>query len=144
MDIPLELSFYNLESSDALKQAVRGHVNKLEQFHDHIIGCRVVIELPHKSQKASGNPPDVHIVVRVPGKEIVVSKELAHNGHKKAATDAYAVLDDAFSVAQKQLKDYRRVSHGDVKHKSGQPRGTGDDCGLHLPSTRGSGECGMG
>ena len=118
MDIPLELSFHNLESSDALKDAVRGHVNKLEQFHDHIIGCRVVIEMPHKSQKASGNPPDVHIVVRVPGKEIVVSRELSHNGHKKAATDAYSVLDDAFSVAQKQLKDYRRISHGDVKHKS--------------------------
>ena len=92
MDIPLELSFHNMESSDALKKAVRGHVDKLEQFHDHIIGCRVVIEMPHRSQKASGNPPDVHIVVRVPGKEIVVSKELAHNGHKKAATDAYAVL----------------------------------------------------
>lgn len=126
MDIPLELSFHNLPSSDALKEAVRGHVNKLEQFHDHIIGCRVVIEMPHKSQKASGNPPDVHIVVRVPGKEIVVSKELAHNGHKKAATDAYAVLDNAFGVAQQQLKAYRRVLHGDVKYKSGQPRGTGE------------------
>ena len=91
---------------------------KLEQFHDHIIGCRVVIEMPHKSQKASGNPPDVHIVVRVPGKEIVVSREYNHVGHKKAATDAYAVLDDAFQVAQKQLKDHRRVSHGDVKYKS--------------------------
>jgi ribosome-associated translation inhibitor RaiA len=119
MDIPLELSFHNLESSDALKNAVRAHVTKLEQFHDHIIGCRVVIEMPHKSQKASGNPPDVHIVVRVPGKEIVVSHELAHKGHKKAATDAYAVLDNAFGVAQQQLKAYRRVLHGDVKYKSG-------------------------
>ena len=122
MDIPLELSFHNLESSDALKAAVRAHVNKLEQFHDHIIGCRVVIEMPHKSQKASGNPPDVHIVVRVPGKEIVVSREYNHKGHKKAATDAYAVLEESFLVAQKQLKEYRRVSHGDVKHK-GEQRG---------------------
>ena len=125
MDIPLELSFHNMESSDSLKAAVREHVNKLEQFHDHIIGCRVVIEMPHRSQKASGNPPDVHVVVRVPGKEIVVSRELAHGGHKKAATDAYAVLDNAFAVAQKQLKDYRRISHGDVKSKNGEPRGAG-------------------
>jgi hypothetical protein len=102
---------------------VQAHVQKLEQFHDHIIGCRVSIEMPHKSQKASGNPPDVHILIRVPGKEIVVSREYNHAGHKKAATDAYAVLDDAFQVAQKQLKDYRRVSHGDVKYKSGEPRG---------------------
>ena len=124
MDIPLELSFHNMDSSDALKAAVREHVNKLEQFHDHIIGCRVVVELPHKSQKATANLPDVHIVVRVPGKEIVVSRELARGGHKKSATDAYAVLDNAFAVAQKQLKDYRRISHGDVKYKSGEPRGT--------------------
>jgi ribosome-associated translation inhibitor RaiA len=130
MDIPLELTFHNIEASSSLKEAVRGHVKKLEQFHDHIIGCRVVIELPHKSQKASGNPPDVHIVIRVPGKEIVVSRELQHEGHKKAATDAYAVLDEAFLVAQKQLKDYRRVSHGDVKYKSGEPRGASGESGL--------------
>ena len=119
MDIPLELSFHNIDSSDALKDAVNEHLSKLELLHDHIIGCRVVIEMPHKSQKASGNPPDVHIVLRVPGKEIVVSKELAHNGHKKAATDAYAVLDNAFAVAASQLKAYRRISHGDVKSKNG-------------------------
>lgn len=125
MDIPLEISFHNLEPSEALKIAVRGHVGKLEQFHDHIVGCRVTIEMPHKSQKASGNPPDVHIIVRVPGKEIVVSREYRNNGHKKAATDAYAVLDEAFLVAQKQLKDWRRISHGDVKYKAGEPRGAG-------------------
>ncbi len=119
MDIPLELSFHNIEASDALKAAVNEHVSRLEQLHDHIIGCRVVIELPHKTQKARGNQPDVHIVVRVPGKEIVVSKELAHEGHKKSATDAYAVLDNAFAVAASRLKDYRRILHGDVKYKSG-------------------------
>jgi ribosome-associated translation inhibitor RaiA len=121
MDIPLELSFHNVDPSDALKTAVKEHVGKLEQYHDHIIGCRVVIELPHKSQKASGNPPDVHIVLRVPGKEIVVSKELNHDGHKKSATDAYAVLDNAFAVAIGRLKDHRRISHGDVKYKSSEP-----------------------
>jgi ribosome-associated translation inhibitor RaiA len=118
MDIPLELSFHNVEPSDALKNAVQDHVNKLEKFHDHVIGCRVSIEMPHRSQKAVGNPPDVHIVIRVPGKEIVVSRELKHDGHKKAATDVYTVLEDAFLVAQQQLKNYRRISHGDVKHKT--------------------------
>jgi ribosome-associated translation inhibitor RaiA len=118
MDIPLEVAFHNVEPSDGIKTAIREHVARLEKLHDHIIGCRVSIEMPHRSQKAVGNPPDVHIVIRVPGKEIVVSHELKHDGHKKAATDAYAVLEDAFLVAQQQLKDYRRISHGDVKHKS--------------------------
>jgi ribosome-associated translation inhibitor RaiA len=130
MDIPLELSFHNLEPSDALKAAVQDHLSRLEQLHDHIIGCRVSIEMPHKSQKARGNQPDVHIVIRVPGKEIVVSKELAHAGHKKSATDAYAVLDNAFAVAASRLKDYRRISHGEVKYKSGETRGAGGRSGL--------------
>jgi ribosomal subunit interface protein len=130
MDIPLELSFHNLDPSDALKDAVREHVSRLEQFHDHIIGCRVSIEMPHKSQKARGNQPDVHIVIRVPGKEIVVSKELMHAGHKKSATDAYAVLDNAFAVAASRLTEHRRISHGEVKYKSGGPRGASGPSGI--------------
>jgi ribosome-associated translation inhibitor RaiA len=117
MDIPLELSFHNMDSSDALKTAVDGHIAKLEQIDDHIIGCRVVIEMPHKSHRTGQNIPDVHVVVRVPGKELVVSREAAHANGKKAPTDAYALLDDAFRAAQQQLKDYRRILHGEVKAK---------------------------
>ncbi|MGZ5921966.1 MAG: HPF/RaiA family ribosome-associated protein [Rhizomicrobium sp.] len=130
MDIPLELSFHNMDSSDSLKTAVQDRVTKLEQFHDHIIGCRVAIEMPHKSHRTGQNVPDVHIVVRVPGKELVVSREMARASNKKSATDAYAVLDNAFAVAQGQLKDYRRIVQGDVKYKSGEPRGTGGESGL--------------
>lgn len=117
MDISLELSFHNMDASDALKAAVREHVAKLEQFHDHVIGCRVVIEMPHKSHRTGQNVPDVHVVVRVPGKELVVSREMAHAESKKSPTDAYAVLDDAFRAAQQQLKDYRRIVRGEVKAK---------------------------
>jgi ribosome-associated translation inhibitor RaiA len=118
MDTPLELSFHNMDSSDALKTAVDGHLSKLKQFHDHIIGCRVVIEMPHKSHRTGQNIPDVHVVVRVPGKDLVVSREAAHANGKRSPTDAYTLLDDAFRAAQQQLKDYRRIRQGDVKAKS--------------------------
>ncbi len=117
MDIPLELSFHNMEPSDALKAAVQKHVRKLDKFHGHLIGCRVVIEMPHKNHRTGQNLPDVHILLRVPGKELVVSREMAHAGNKKTPTDAYAVLDNAFSVAQAQLKDHHRIVQGDVKYK---------------------------
>jgi ribosome-associated translation inhibitor RaiA len=117
MDIPLELSFHNMDSSDMLKAAVREHVAKLEQFHDHLIGCRVVIEMPHKSHRIGSNTPDVHVVLRVPGREIVVSRELAKGAGAESARDAYAVLDDAFRATQQQLKEYRRIQHGAVKAK---------------------------
>ena len=129
MDTPLELSFHNMDSSDALKTAVDDHVAKLEQIHDHIIGCRVVIEMPHKSHRTGQNIPDIHVVLRVPGKELVVSREAAR-GSEKPPADAYALLDDVFRAAQQQLKDYRRIIQGDVKYKSGEARGARGESGL--------------
>ena len=123
MDIPLELSFHNMDPSDTLKEAVSGHIAKLEQLHDHIIGCRVVIEMPHKSHRVGSNTPDVHVVLRVPGREIVVSRELARGTGEQSTRDAYAVLDDAFRAAQLQLKEYRRILHGDVKAKRRDDQG---------------------
>jgi ribosome-associated translation inhibitor RaiA len=123
MDIPLELSFHNMAPSDALKSAVDTHVERLEQLHAHLVGCRLVIEMPHKRHRTGQNIPDVHIVLRVPGKELVVSREMARASGRKTAADAYAVLDNAFAAAQSQLKAHRRIVQGDVKYKSGEPRG---------------------
>src|SRR3954468_16662667 len=92
MDIPLELAFHNMTPSDSLKSAVEREVERLERFYDHIVGCRVVIEMPHKRHRLGSNVPDVHVVLRVPGREIVVSRELTHAGNKKSAVNAYAVL----------------------------------------------------
>ena len=107
MDIPLELAFHNMTPSDGLSTAVRRHVQKLEHFYGHIIGCRVVIEMPHKSHRLGSNAPDVHVLIRVPGREIIISHERGRD--RRSAPNAYAVLKDAFQAAQQRLKDYRRL-----------------------------------
>lgn len=76
--------------------------------------------MPHKSHRAGSNAPDVHVVLRVPGQEIVVSRGLAHGANKKSATNAYAVVKDVFAAAQHRLKDYRRLRRGDVKSKNSE------------------------
>jgi ribosome-associated translation inhibitor RaiA len=118
MDIPLELAFHNMAPSGALAAVAQQQVRRLEKFYDHIIGCRVVIEMPHKSHRQGQNAPDVHVLLRVPGREIVVSRELTRTGGKKSATNAYAVLRDAFEAVQQRLKDYRQQQRGDVKTKA--------------------------
>jgi ribosome-associated translation inhibitor RaiA len=118
MNIPLELVFHNIAPSDGLTQAVRREVARLERVYDHIVGCRVVIEMPHKSHRLGSNAPDVHVLLRVPGREIIVSRELAHRGEGKSATNAYAVLKDAFEAARQRLKGYRSLRRGEVKSKS--------------------------
>jgi Sigma 54 modulation protein / S30EA ribosomal protein len=115
MDIPLELAFHNMAPSAALSAMARAQVRRLARFHDHIIGCRVVIEMPHKRHRLGQNLPDVHVLLRVPGREIVISRELAHGRDRKASTNAYAVLKDAFQAAQQRLKDYHQLRRGAVK-----------------------------
>ena len=117
MDIPLELAFHNMAPSSALAAAAQQQVRRLEKFYDHIIGCRVVIEMPHKSHRKGQNAPDVHVLLRVPGREIVVRRELARAGSKKSA-DAYAVLREAFQAMQQCLKDFRQQQRGEVKTKA--------------------------
>jgi hypothetical protein len=113
MDIPLELAFHNMAPSAGLTDAVRRQVARLERLDGHIVGCRVVIEMPHKSHRLGGNTPDVHVLLRVPRREIIVSRELAHLGKRPA--NAYAVLADAFGAARQRLMDYRRQQRGEVK-----------------------------
>lgn len=117
MDIPLELAFHNMAPSEGLTEAVKREVARLERFYDHIVGCRVVIEMPHKSHRAGSNAPDVHVVLRVPGQEIVVSRGLARGGNK-SATNAYAVVKEVFESARQKLKDYRNLRRGAVKSRS--------------------------
>lgn len=108
MDIPLELAFHNMAPSDGLSAAVRQQVARLERVYDHIIGCRVVIEMPHKRHRPGNNTPDVHVLLRVPGREIIVSHGQSHAANRKSANNAYAVLAEAFTATQQRLKDFRR------------------------------------
>jgi ribosome-associated translation inhibitor RaiA len=115
MDIPLELAFHNLEPSDALKKMVREQVADLERFYDHIIGCRVVIEMPHKSHRAGQNDPDIHVLLRVPGQEIAVTREPHNMGMRGGPADVYGAVRETFHAAQTRLRDYKRQRQGEVK-----------------------------
>ena len=50
MQIPLQISFRNMDPSPAVEARIREKAAKLERFHDRIIGCTVVVEAPHRSQ----------------------------------------------------------------------------------------------
>lgn len=119
MQIPLELAFHNMDRSDAVEANVRERVAKLERYFDRIIGCRVVIEAPHKHSR-KGKMYEVRIDISVPGKEILVNR----NGPKNHAhEDVYVAIRDAFSAAARQLEDHARKARGDVKTHEAPPHG---------------------
>jgi ribosomal subunit interface protein len=119
MQIPLEISFRNMDPSPAVEARIREKAAKLERFHDRIIGCTVVVEAPHKHHH-KGKLYSVHIDISLPGKDVVVdrAKPLDH-----AHEDVYVALRDAFDAAVRQLEDHTRRMRGDVKSHTSPPGG---------------------
>jgi ribosomal subunit interface protein len=111
MDIPLQITWRDMPPSPAIEAEIRERVAKLAQFHDHIVSCRVVVESPHEHHR-KGKFYQITIDLKVPGKEIVVSRE---PGQNHAHEDFYVALRDAFDAARRQLQDHSRVIKGVVK-----------------------------
>lgn len=114
MDVPLELSFVNLESSEAVEARVRERVAKLEKLFPRLVSCRVAIGRPHR-QHQTGNTYRVRIDMSVPGHELVVSHEPHHAKDRYADPDVYTAIKDAFQAAERQLKDHKEQLQGEVK-----------------------------
>lgn len=114
MKVPVQITFRNLESSDAVVSNLHERIAWLEHFSDKIISCHIVVEKPHKHHQR-GNLYHVRINLRLPGAELVISREpSAHKAHK----DIYVTIHDAFDEARRELEDYVRKHRKDVKHLS--------------------------
>ncbi len=120
MQIPLIVTFRDIEHSDAIENAIREKAAKLERFHDRITSCRVVISAPHQHNH-QGTIYHVNIEVTVPGGgDLVVSREPEKN---HAHEDAYVAVRDAFKALEKQLDKKAKVQRGAVKTHEGPPGG---------------------
>lgn len=105
----LQMTFRNLDRSDAARRQVERHMEKLTTFCDRITSCRVAIEAPHRHHHL-GSAYRVRIDLAVPGGELVVS---SIGGTVSA--DLHAAIDTAFDQAKRQVKDYTRRQRGVVK-----------------------------
>jgi ribosomal subunit interface protein len=106
MQSPLQITMLDIPHSDALEDHVRQKAAKLETLYPHLMGCRVVIEIPHK-HKHQGRQFNVRLDITVPGAELVVNRE--------ADGDVYVALRDAFDAAKRQIEDYGSRQRGEVK-----------------------------
>ncbi len=122
MEIPLEIAFHNTDPSPALEFEIRKRVEKLQTLYDRLIGCRVSVEGLHH-QHRTGNIYDVHIEMRVPGRELIVSRAPHRPKERYAHPDAHTSLRDAFDAAEKQLKEFKAQQRGEIKTRAPMFRG---------------------
>jgi cold shock CspA family protein/ribosome-associated translation inhibitor RaiA len=111
MALPLQITFHDVDRSEALETRIREAASKLDRFNESILKCRVVIEAPHRRRR-SGKLYHLRIDVSVPGKELVVDRE---PGDRDSHDDVYVMVRDAFEAMERKLKDHDRSKHGEVK-----------------------------
>lgn len=120
MQFPPEIAFRGFEPDEWLKDTVRNEIEKLDEYFDRIVGCRVMVELPHQ-RREEGNPYHVRIELSVPGRNLVVSR--SPKAREREHETQMTALDEAFGAMRRRLEDYARELRGDVKRKQEQAHG---------------------
>jgi cold shock CspA family protein/ribosome-associated translation inhibitor RaiA len=135
MQVPLQITFRNMESSPRIKEWIRAEANRLETFYSQIMGCRVAIEVPHRHHR-KGSRYRVRIDLTLPGGELVIKRQPNIRDRVKQRGEAQAskslevatpnknlrlAIDDAFRVAVRRLQDYARRQNGRVKTHEPSP-----------------------
>ena len=112
MQVPLQITFRNMQPSPAVESRIRERAAKLERFHQRITSCHVVVDAPHRHHH-KGKLFAVHVDLTVPGQEILASKGAGAN---HAHENVHVAIRDAFDAVLRQLDGFARRARGDVKH----------------------------
>lgn len=111
MQIPVQITFRDMEPSAAVEERIRERAAKLERFYDRITSCRVLVEEPHLHQH-KGKLFHVRVDVTVPGGELVANRSHDDN---HAHEDVYVAIRDAFRAIERQLEEHAQKKKGRVK-----------------------------
>jgi cold shock CspA family protein len=118
MDVPPEIAFRGLEPSDALKERVLEGIADLEEVHDRLVSCRVMVEDTTPS-RVSGKIYRVRLDIGIPSRTVVVDWKPEDADD---ARDVSQAIHHAFGVGRRKLDQ--------LKDKDG-PRGRATELPPH-------------
>lgn len=115
MQVPLEIAFHNIDSSEWAEHEIRARVADLERIYDRLVSCRVRVD--QRAKNVSDTiPPVVRIEMGIPGgRDLVVSHEPEHLQQKYRVPDLRNAINEAFRIAQRQLLDLKEQRAGRTK-----------------------------
>jgi ribosome-associated translation inhibitor RaiA len=124
-----QITMHGMPASPALEREIRERIEALETFYPDIIGCRVLVDLPHRHRER-GRAFHVTIELTLPGEDVVVSHSPSLHGARKDLADrerrknsdidgvrryASVAVREAFELARRRLQDFARRQRGEVK-----------------------------
>jgi cold shock CspA family protein len=126
---PLQITYRRVKPTAEIEEWIRDEAEKLDTFYNHVMACRIAVEVPHRHRR-KGDTYHIRIDVKVPGGEVVVNREpslasemrrLGENAATKQLQvdapqkDLRAAIKSAFRTAERRLQDYARCQRGDIK-----------------------------
>lgn len=112
MQIPLEMTFHDVDRSDWSEEFIRRQVERLERYVDHINSCRVTVSQPHRHHHR-GRPYRVRVEVTLPPGHVLDA--VAEPVEVQTVVELRTVIRDAFKAMEKQLLKLKDRQRGDVK-----------------------------
>ena len=103
MILPVQVSFRNMRHSDAIEAIVREEAAHLDTYYKHIMGCRVMIEVPHRHRE-EGEHHHVRIYLTVPGGEIVVKREPSLHSRQQDVQEEEPTKDREIERSHRHLQ----------------------------------------
>lgn len=117
MKLPLQITYRDIDSSRSLSEHITARADRLDQFCDRIMSCRIAIEAPNRNTHHGAKQYHVRIDLKAPAVELVSSR----TPPEVMRTNLYAVIDEAFNDMERQLEVYNKVSRQEVKRHNGSP-----------------------
>lgn len=113
MKVPVEITYRNVDKTDAVDNLVREKIAKLEQFCDRISSCRVAIEKAHDNP-SSGSPYRVRFDITVPPSHEIAVVRNPGEGNQFDALDT--VIRSAYEAARRQIVKLADLQNNKVKN----------------------------
>jgi hypothetical protein len=112
MQIPIEISYHNVDGSQWLEDYVKERAEHLEHTCGGLVSCRVVIEKtqhPHHT----GNPFRVRVEATMPPRKVLIGdkEDIVEDTHIQLRP----IIRHAFDAAEKQAKKQKQMLRGEVK-----------------------------
>jgi ribosome-associated translation inhibitor RaiA len=106
MQMPVQITFHQVDRSPVLETAIREHAAKLEELYPRLTSCRVVVEAT--STRQAGKQYSVRVDMTMPNHEIIASNN--------SDRDVYVALRDGFDAAKRRLASQAELMRGAVKY----------------------------
>lgn len=129
MKWPLQITYRRVKPTPEIEDCIRDEAEKLDNFYNHVMACRIAVEIPHRHHR-KGDFYHIRIDVKVPGGEVVVNREpslaseirqLGENTTPKQMElegkqrNLQLAIKSAFRTVERRLQDYARCQRGDIK-----------------------------